>query len=96
MRLSRPKRPRYRRSLPISARSDAKVAEINASIQKEIAEMTKSIEDTKATLKGNVEEARRKVLEFRLAKVEERMKKYAAEADKLKADMTPPKKAATA
>lgn len=80
----------------LRAKRDAKVAEINASIQKEIAEMKKSIEDTKATLKGNVEDARRKVLEFRLARVEERIKKYSAEAEKLNAEITPPTKAKAA
>lgn len=71
----------------LRARRDTKVAEIKADFQEDVDEMNAQIDRFKQTLKGKVDETRRKVLERRLASNEKKLKKYEAQAEKLNAEV---------
>ncbi|MGD9563033.1 MAG: hypothetical protein AB7F88_09255 [Pyrinomonadaceae bacterium] len=71
----------------LKARRDAKVAEIKADFQEDIDEMNAKIDRFKQTLQGKVDETRRKVLEYRLAHNENKLKSYKAQAEKLNGEI---------
>lgn len=72
----------------LSARRDAKVAEIRAEFEEDLDEMNSQIDRFKTKLQGKVDEVHRKVLERRLAHNEYRLKRYKAQAEKLNAELS--------
>ena len=79
----------------LRAKRDAKVAQIKADMQEDRESVKADIQRIKAKLQGKVDEARRKVLERRLAADEAKAEKYEAEVVKLDAELAKTSQAAT-
>ena len=72
----------------LRTRRQAKVAEIKADFQEDVETVKADINRIKQALQAKVDDARRRVLERRLANNEAKAKKYEAQAAKLNAELT--------
>ena len=70
----------------LKAKRDAKVAEIKATLQSDVDSMKAGVQAVKQNLQADIDSDKRRMLEAKLTKTEDKIKRYEAQAAKLTAE----------